>query len=528
MTEPAESSRNERVCRTEWTALIVILFMAIGVRVYLAFVTETVSRDTCTFVWYAQDLAERGVQAVREEDQHPLYPITILAAHGALRPLGLIDAGNAGWASAAVTSACVAGLACVVVMWGMARFLFGLRIGLLAALFMALLPDFAGWSADGLSDPLHLLLYVGALSVGIRGISNRSWAALSAAGVLSGLAFLTRPEGAGVAIVLAPACLLAGTGDRCHRRLARAALLLLGFVAIAAPYMAATGSIVQKKSLGDLLQFKQGPAESAAGELTTVQATVSTVDATNAAGAFVSIVRRWVRTCRVVYFVLGVVGAIAVFWPPDRRAACATITAAGALHFAVLILLVLNFKYGEELSQRHTLVLAALLLPWSAAGLDWIVQRIRNRLPGAKPAGVWTTALILTIGPTAPWLLRPRNPDTAHFIDAGRWIAENRPDAKLVMSSEQRIAFYADRPFKRWPADEGKLDVLLAHVDEFHPDVVAIDVHRVLGGNPAFLTELTASPAAAVRLTRAAAFTGRDERKHRNEIMIFDAAPQPR
>jgi hypothetical protein len=192
------------------------------------------------------------------------------------------------------------------------------------------------------------------------------------------------------------------------------------------------------------------------------------------------------------------------------------------------MLLVVNFNYGKDLSQRHTLVLAALLLPWAAAGLDWIVRRVRERRPTANGAVVWTIALVVAIAPTSYWLLRRRNPDTAHLAAAGRWLAENRPETALVLSSEPRVAFYADKSLKRWPAENARLDELLSHVDLFRPDVVALDVHEALSRNPAFLDELHASLAAAGRLAPIRSFTGRDERKHRKEIIVFDATPLPR
>lgn len=524
MPESADAAGSSRVRRGEFAALVAILLAALGVRVYLASNTETISRDTCTFVWFAQALAHDGVTAVEQHDQHPLYPVTILLVRELLHPRGVIAGDNAGWATAAVISACVAGLACIIAMWALTRFLFGPRVALVAALFTAVLPELAGYSADGLSDPLHLLLYLAALAVGVRGVTHGSLAALTAAGVLSGLAFLTRPEGAGVALVLAPACLLSGGSDPVRRRMARAALVLVGFGVIAGPYMVVTDSIVRKKALGELFQLQDAEATAAAP----IQATVASADSTSAFGALVLIVRKWVRTCRVVYFVLGVLGAAVLRWPPGRRAACATLTAAGVVHFGVLMLLVLNFNYGEDLSQRHTLVLAALLLPWAAAGLDWIVRRVCERRPTANGAVVWTIALVVAIAPTSYWLLRLRNPDTAHLAKAGRWLAEHRPEAALVLSSEPRVAFYADKALKRWPAENARLDELLSHVDLFRPNVVALDVHEVLSRNPTFLDELHASPAAAERLTQIYAIAVRDQRKRPKRIILFDATPMLR
>ena len=100
-----------------------------------------------------------------------------------------------------------------------------------------------------MSEQMHVALYLGGviLLLGLDG-----WKAALGCGVLSGLAFLTRPEGA-VVCFAAVLVLLAQVRTRRLRVLAgRAAMLALGFLVCAAPYVAISGKVspkLQKETL---------------------------------------------------------------------------------------------------------------------------------------------------------------------------------------------------------------------------------------------------------------------------------------
>lgn len=525
---PIDTQRRSR----EWAAYALIVLAGLAVRIYLTAAADTVSRDTCTFVWFAQDLAADGIQAVDNYQQHPLYPASILATHTLLDSVGLAPAGNAGWRVAAILVALLAGLACIVVIGLLARFLFGRTVGLVCAGFAAVLPELAEYSADGLSDTLHLLLYVSALLLGMVGLTRSRWQPMLAAGVLSGLAFLTRPEGAGVAVVLTMACLALPRVGRWRTRLPMCAAVAVGALLVAAPYMQMTGRLIPKKSIFELFGQPAGQtagasdAPSAIGAHWPILADAG-LGLPAVASAVVLIVRKWVRTCRVVFFVLAILGICQRGWPADRRNACAALTAAGALHFAVLMLLVVNFAYDSELSQRHTLVLAVLILPWAAAALNDIVAAVLKRRPAAAPALVWTVAIAIIVGSIAYWLFRPRQQNTRYMREAAVWLAEHRPDTRLVMTAEYRVGFYADKRIKRWPAERADVHELVQHIDDYSPDILALDVHRVTRTDPDFVVKLLADTGAQMRLQELKTFRAPGDAGDTHQIILFDAFPNP-
>jgi len=530
----------------ELAALVAIVVGCLAVRLYLAASAETVSRDTCLFVWYAQGLPESPRATLRAYDQHPLYPLSVWATHALLASGDRLPEGSRGWERAATAASMTAGMGAVLLIWLLTRHLFGRRIGLIGALFAALYPELARCSADGLSDPIHLFFYLAALLFGATGLSRASRGRTLAAGVCAGLAYLARPEGAGMGLALILVCVVAAKATPWRTRLGLAVVAGIGFALPATPYMLATGKLVQKKPVEKFLSWPAGPDESAAGwqpgprvpeEARPLPAGVVGPGALQDqagryARAFLSVLWKWVKTCRVVFFLLAVVGFVAYGCPAGRQATGALVTAAGALHFLVLILLVVNFDYHGKLSVRHTLVLAVLPLPWAAAAAEWIVLRLNHlrsaqkgeqRREVAAPPWWWWVAVALALtAPTSFWLLRHLQPNTAYLRSAGEWLAANRPRAALVMTTENRVPFYAGKNRCHWPEENGRVDELLAHLDLFRPDVLVLDLRRATGSNPRFPDQLASSPEAARRLRRIASFAGRPEKRGTPQVILFD------
>src|SRR5204862_6064380 len=100
-------------------------------------------------------------------------------------------------------------------------------LGLVAALFLAANPYFLRYGCSATTDALAMALQAGALCLCL---TSRSPRGALAAGLLAGLAFLTRYNGA----VLLPVLLLAVATDRARPRRGRDAVLLLAGFAIPA------------------------------------------------------------------------------------------------------------------------------------------------------------------------------------------------------------------------------------------------------------------------------------------------------
>lgn len=479
--------------------LLLIMLLGLLVRIGVAMSSPAISRDTCRFVWYAQQLQHSPVTALADHDQHPLYPALIAAAHSVTGPFFTADP-VLGWQLAAQIVAMMAGVMVAPIVFGLARTLYDDRIAILAALFAVLLPEAVQFSTDGLSDLPHAALYLSSLLCGIAALrGGRGWLWVGC-GALGGLAFLTRPEGMEPVIAIVLLVLLARSRFDWKRRLIRATIVVAAAVIVSAPYMLATGELVQKKSIFRLMDIENDdesarqslPAED---ESAPNLAAVHTPKVIRAGGV---ILWHWVRASRVVYLLLAIAAWIGTGRPRADGIARRGVSLTWLLHFAILVLLVVRFDYWQALSKRHVLLLVLLVLPASAAGAQRIIDHFSIRSGAPRSERRVTGMLILAIvGATGYWMVRPINAETEYLVRAGRWVRDWRrdqpgsvPPGKSLLTAEPRIPFYAGMPMQNWPHRDGNIEDLIDHIRFFDPGLVAIDEYRVQRADPQFLRKL--------------------------------------
>jgi len=244
--------------RRRVACLAVIVLIAMGVRVFLALQAEMISRDGAKFIWYAQGLGCDPLAEMRTQDQHPLYPTLILASHKVLEGMRFVcgavpDHPIRSWALAGVIVSLAGSAVLIIAVYLLAQTLFDTRVGIIAAMLAATAAEFCQLSADVLSDMPHLAVYLLAMTAGIRGLRDQKRVWLFAAGALSGMAFLIRPEGAEVAMVLAVGVVFLTRGWPMRNRAIGVIVVCLGAAIVASPYMAMTGKLVPKKSIKQML-----------------------------------------------------------------------------------------------------------------------------------------------------------------------------------------------------------------------------------------------------------------------------------
>ncbi len=478
----------------------IVVLLALPLRLYLAGSAAMLSRDGVTFIRCARAMEHQPLAVMRSQPQHPLYPAAILAVHAAMRSLGppvsaVLHDPIRGWTLAAVLVALAGGLAAVVGVYLVTAGLFGVSAGLAAAAMTAAAAEFCRISADGLSDMPHLALYLGAVAAVLRGLRRRQTGWFLLGGLLSGTAFLCRPEGAEVAVVTAAALLVFPRNRLRRERWRAAAAVALGALLIASPYMVITGKVVQKKSPWRLLLPSAGQARAAPpSEVAQAAADVPVRAGLDGRGllpageALMIIGEKWGRALRVTLLLP------ALWWLLGGRAAgdAAGARLVGALmlvHLLILIGLILRMNYADLLSLRHVLVLAGLTMPFAGAGVIQAGQRLHARRPGVAAA----VLIGLLIAPTLPWLVAVPYADDAYLRRAGEWIRRHSAGpAPRVMAERHRVAFYADgEPIvfqESWTAGE-----VLELARRTGPDWLVLDERRTLRSHPGFLDELARS-----------------------------------
>ncbi len=507
--------------------LIVVSLAGVAVRAYLIATTEIVARDGITFVKYAQGLRSDPIGEMRGQAQHPLYPTTVLVVHSLIGPVLASDPVFS-WPLAGQIASLVGGMLAVWAAYALGRIMWDQRIGLITALFAALLPELCQVSGDALSDGLHLGLYLWGLALLLRARQGNRLRCAAAAALFSAAAFLVRPEGGSILAIGLVAILTARRdwGWSWRRRVAGVTVMLVCFAVLAGPYMITVGRVIKKKNIFELFGLndwtetaaaplprrpdpaRDSPARVANGPGAVLDGPgpldgVRTFNADPPVRAALPVpipvwlLYYWARACRVVYLILGL-PALAM-WVSGRPRGRGPVVLAFLLHMGLLYALYSSFGY---LSLRHLLVPAALTLPFAAATFGWLVDQASIRLGSrhhrrarvVRPLA-YLVGIAAVVGPTTPWMLRTIGPGSGFLMKAGRWLHAHSQPGDLVLTTRNRAAYYAELPMALAP-DSGSVDELARSIDQQKPDYVVIErAHETVSHrNPNFFADLAASP----------------------------------
>ncbi len=237
--------------RRDFLNLSILLMLASCIGIYLIVTTVMVSRDGIIFIKYAQKVEANPVKANVDEYQHPGYPLLILATH---KMTGFLHKNTPilSWVYCAQSVTLIFRLLALVVLYFIAKQLFGARMSFWAVFIIILLPKPAEYGSDTLSDWPHLFFLLTGFLLLLRVATNKRWWLFGFVGLAAGAGYLVRPECAQLIVLgslwlglqlLLPGEHTIGKG----KALSALALLLVGFLAIAGPYMYLKGAVFPKK-----------------------------------------------------------------------------------------------------------------------------------------------------------------------------------------------------------------------------------------------------------------------------------------
>lgn len=215
--------------RLGWRVPGALALLAVAVRSLRWAQTPVMMNDGPIFLRLAQQIADGDWRAALTYEFHPLYPLAVALA----RPF----TGN--WEQAAVSVSILASAVAVLGLFALLRDAFDRNVAAIGALLLALHP-IAIEQADVQSDPLYLAILTWSAALLWRALRDRHARTALVAGLVTGLAYLVRPEGLGM---LAVGAVVAG-GQVARRELrfpaaARfAGALCLGAALTAGPYVA--------------------------------------------------------------------------------------------------------------------------------------------------------------------------------------------------------------------------------------------------------------------------------------------------
>lgn len=469
--------------------LALVLLLAGGIRLWLLLQLPAVSRDGCGFCWYAERLGQQGTAYLREPEarQHPLYPLLILATQRLATAFGAPESPWT-WQRCGQAVAFAAGLS-VVLLSGVLAGTLSRRLALplnpqavriVAMALAALLPLNAQLSANVMSDQVFLAFFLASVWLMSTDAGDRVPTSLWA-GILAGLAFLTRPEGAVLPLAAAGAAVIGWLRGR-RRRWAGALAVLIAFSIVASPYWVVVDKFTAKK---EVLTKRPSilPADFAvkvatagsAGPL--VLGKLERIDYSPVAVGLVTLYTLF-RAGRVVVPLMAVM-PLAAFRRRWLDAPLVVVLGVLVLHLGATTWLLWRHDYQDP---RHLLPAVALLIPFAAIALAQAYRWARER---SQPL-LHAVTIVLAFAPLAFYALRPAAPD-GYLVDAANRLREIDPhiSEKSIMSGSngQRLAFYADAKWLYWPEDPANDDMLAWQFDTQRPDYFAVET------GPRFETE---------------------------------------
>lgn len=388
------------------------------------------------------------------QPQHPLYPIAV----------ALVHATGVGWEDAGALVSIAGGTLAVACVALFCREAFGATAGWIAGGLLAVHSRAVEYSSDVQSDGLYLGLFALALWTAWRAIGARSarWAA--ATGAIAGFAYLTRPEGLGIALILAAWAFAAAAFARWTRREAAGVVAAVAIAAalVAAPYAAS----ISRPGAGFALTHKKSAALAGATPPSLAQAPPPIAPAAQTApdrtdrgeeGLAVarapSAARRvwealWMeaRTLKSSFrygpLALALAGVASCFAWPGRRGRFALTVA--AVYTAVLFGLTLQSAY---VSRRHALPPLLPLFGYAGLGAIWVGAWIARsaRRPAAATLLAGAVAAAIGAGEIAGQI-EPRRAEERASVEAARWLRDHAAPAPLV-TDRQRLGYYAGMPY---------------------------------------------------------------------------------
>jgi hypothetical protein len=474
-----------------WLAALLVL--AAGLRGWLLFHTEVPARDTIGYIRYALAFESQDwITVLRNNHQHPGYPLSILAVSSPVRILlGESQPQPETMTFCACLASNLAAVLLVIPMYFLGKLIFHRAAGVGAAALFQCLPVSAHILSDGLSEALFLFCAACALAFAALALESRRPWHFVLCGCCCGFAYLTRPEGAllivatGIVLVLLSWLTRRGLPAR---QLARCmGGLLLPAIMIGSPYVLATGHLTNKPSAQEILDGNV-PAEPAPPQ---VEASRSHRPLLACSFAFVldlkqtlgrrAVTALWGMAGELVkcfHYVAWIPAVLGIWWFRRRMVpGLAVLAVLCLILMAVLWRLAVVVGY---MSDRHLMLVvlcgcyatAAAVWELPARVAAWLGRRPRTVAAAAsyfhspRTTAVATGVLLALLAVGMPKALEKLHGNRAGFHAAGLWLADHALPADRILDDHCWSHYYAGHVFLE--------DKAIAPQPGYHPTLYVV------------------------------------------------------
>ncbi|MGR3319098.1 MAG: ArnT family glycosyltransferase [Candidatus Anammoxibacter sp.] len=169
----------------------ILLLLSCTIRVYAWHLTPIIGRDGLDFINIAKLFTEGSFRVGLEHPFHPLYPLLI--SLGSICGLGFEHSGR--------TVSFILSIFTVIALFTIGKKMFNQTVGFIAAFLLAIHPYATRLSVDVMSESTYLFFYLTGFGLGYFAINRQKLHLFFLTGIVSSLAYLTRPEGISVMLI---------------------------------------------------------------------------------------------------------------------------------------------------------------------------------------------------------------------------------------------------------------------------------------------------------------------------------------
>ncbi|MBI2899831.1 MAG: glycosyltransferase family 39 protein [Planctomycetes bacterium] len=460
--------------RSERAVVAVLLFAALALRVGAGFSGLVIQHDGSRFLKMTRliDRAEFGRAMEIQPHMPPGYPLMIRLFALLFRDTG----------TAAVAVAALFGSLALLPLYALAKSIAGERIGAVAALIYAFLPDVFSLHGEVMSEGLFIFLFLSWMWLLWSASREPGWERFVLLGVCGGCAFLVRPEG--IYTLLGTVGWLLVTAHRGWLKHAGGiAAFLVVFLVVASPYLlwvhATTGKwrfTVNPFAEGilDRLSGKTKAPQRPANPDSELKEERAQAKYGRVGGACVMVLREGRKVCFHVFLPVGLLGLVLAWRRFDRWG------------YVFLLLLILGYGLptivsmltDQPFSYRYIMPSCLFATPFMAAGtiaiLGWL-SRVRW-LPLVVSASVLIAMTVKGV--------KPRRADRLPLKQAGLWIREHHGPDRKIAAMDRRVEYYAEGDYYAVPQDlkdlPAEVEFLVAYDRQWkhYPPGFRLDVER--------------------------------------------------
>jgi hypothetical protein len=388
-------------------------------------------------------------QGLTRSVDHPIYPMMIAGVH---RLIGGNDPRE--WQTAAQIASAISGALLVIPVYLISLEVFGPASAWLACFLIYLLPFNGHVLADALSESTFLLFWSWGLWSALRFLREGRLPWLAIVISLSVLAYLTRPEGLILPVALLGAlvlmtCFCASELPQKNRWWA-IGVLMVGPIVAAGPFIFMKGAISTKPSILRVLGLGRAAPAMAIERERPLDPDQSTIKTTSIAARAVG--RAVYGATSLPLLLLAPLGIAATWSSPFRRRHWLLLgTIVGLSSLAMLRL----HAMSGYCTPRHAMVVAWIVIPASAAGLDHLASLLAQKwrkLPSDQPArakigtGIKVVALGIYLLSYGPGAVASIDPGFHGYREAGEWLASQAKGSDLILDPKGFSLFYSGRP----------------------------------------------------------------------------------